>query len=213
MIRIALSVLLTMAAFSNGFGQDTARVEPPPRGCFRTPVPTCRTFWIIEPSYLARLSGGGGPSSTTFDDFSVSLELGALREVSPSIALGGTISANLVNGVAWGIRPRIRYSLGPTAALDLAPGLLVAGVPGPPRFAADVTLMLRNRIGITVQSFVLPATTYLPDGTYSTGERLVLYGGVRLGSKLGLYGAAADVLAFLALVTTFLIACSNDGCD
>ncbi len=79
------------------------------------------------------------------------------------------------------------------------------------RFTADASLMWGDRVGVTAQSFVVPVTTF------TTGEQVIrnrrrVYLGLRLGSKLGVAGAAADALGFLAVIGAYLVACAR-GCD
>jgi hypothetical protein len=216
MIRGALALVFALAIAADADGQESSgvRVAPAgPRGCFRGgPLPACRTFWITEAAYVARLTSRGEVFSNDFESVSTSLELGPMVNVSPKVAVGASVSANVVSGVTLGVRSRIRYWVNPSTSLDFAPGLLVAGVPGPPRFIADLSLMYRDRVGATLQSFVLPTATYDPLGGVTTGQRFVLYGGLKLGSKLGLLGAAADLLAIAIAIGAYVIACSNT-CD
>ena len=169
--------------------------------------------WITEASYLARISGRGDAASTGFPGVTASLEFGRLWGVTPKVAVGAGFSATLLEGIAFGIRPRVRYWLSPTSSLDLAPGLLVAGVAGPPRFTADLALMRRDQFGVTLQSFVMSSTTYYPDGRFTTGNRVVVYGGLKLGSNWGRLAAAADGLAILAAFAAYFIACGGNNCD
>jgi len=217
MIRGALALLLSLVVTADAAGQDSTSAPVSPvrtETCFRgRPLPACRTFWITEAAYVARLTSQGDVVSNSFENVSASLELGHLVNVSPKVAVGASLSANVVSGVTLGVRPRVRYWLNPTTSLDFAPGLLVAGVPGPPRFTADLSLMTQDKVGFTLQSFVLPTATYDPSGGVTTGSRFVLYGGLKLGSKLGLIGAALDVLVVGIAIGTYLVACGTSYCD
>jgi hypothetical protein len=217
MTRGALAVVLVLVGAGEAFGQDSTRSAAVPairRTCFRgEPLPACRSFWITEASYVARVTSNGDIYTNEFERLSASLELGHLVNVSPKVAVGASVSADVVSGLTLGIRTRMRYWVNPSTALDFAPGLLVAGVPGPPRFTADLSLMYQDRIGITLRSFVLPTARYFPDGGFTTGNRFVLYGGLKLGSKFGLLGAAADALALALAIGAYAIACANSSCD
>jgi hypothetical protein len=217
MIRPALMVLAATTAAVRAHAQDpsgAAKPTAPRTDCFGgRPLPACSSFWITEASYGFRLTANGDQYSTRFPDYTASLEAGWMKNLSERFALGGTASAHLVDGFKFGIRARGRYWVTPKVSLDLAPGLLVAGTPGSPRFTMDASLMYRDRIGFTVQSFVLSSATYRQNGTYSVGNRLVMYPAVKLGSKLGIAGAIGDAVALVVAIGAFAIICSNNGCD
>ena len=216
MIRWILPALLAAAA--PAAAQDSSHVTipmPAGRGCFRGgPLPRCRSFWITEAGYTARVTRAEDPSTTANQrNVLASAELGGMRNLSPKFALGASASVGLLSHLYLAVKPRARFWINQSTALDVAPGLTLAGGGGPVRFTADATVMFNDRIGITVQSFVLPVTTYGQNGAVTTRQKLSLYAGLRLASKLGVYGAAADGVALVALIGAFLIACSNNGCD
>jgi hypothetical protein len=200
MTRGVLTVALVLAS-SPLAGQDPGRSRSPRR-----------SHWITEASYLARLSPDGDIYSTRFPDFSASLELGGVRDLDSRFSVGAGLSADWVQGTIFSFRPRFRYRASPSSSLDLAPGLAIAGVPGPPRFTMNASYLWRDRLGVTVQTFVLESSTFQPNGTYFTRDRLVAYAGIRLGQTLGLVGATADAVALLTFIGLYALACGGN-CD
>ena len=212
-------VLLGVAVAPTGrvAAQDAQRAEgqKPAAGCFRGgPLPACRSFWITEASYLIRL--GGTPDSYSYSvggRYSASVDLGGMLNVSDRVAIGASASASALDGIQLAVKPRVRVWLSPNTSLDLAPGIVVSGDGGAHRFVGDASIMFQDRIGVTAQAYVLPTGTFYPDGTSTVGHHLVVYTGVRLGSKLGVVGAGADALALLLAFGAYFIACGHNGCD
>ena len=211
MIRRLLAAILvaTLADTSAAQAPDSAQG----RSCFRgRPLAQCRSFWITEAGYGLRLSSvdqqtGYRPGGWLLP----SVELGGMRNLSSRVAVGASIGAGVLGDAYLTAKPRIRYWLSPTAALDFAPGLVLTGSQEIERVTADASVMFGDRVGITAQTFIVPETTYQA-GEPTTRKRLAVYLGLRLGSKLGVGGAAADALGFLVAVGAYFVACGR-GCD
>lgn len=185
-------------------------------GCLRGgPLPSCGSFWITEAAYGIRVTPAPGPfESSEGDRLTASLDLGGMKNVSGRLAVGGSAAVGALGGIYLAVKPRVRYWVSRDLAADFAPGVVVSGVRGSPRFTADLSLMYRDKIGITTQTFVLPNDVYDPaSNTVTTGTRVVTYAGLRLGSKLGVLGAAGDALALLGAIGLYLVACGSSGCD
>ncbi len=212
MIRRLLTPLLIVAAFSSALAQTDP--PSPNRSCFRgRPLTECRSFWITEASYSVRLSSVD--RQVSFEPggwFLPTVELGGMRNLNGRVAVGASIGAGFLGDFYLAAKPRVRLWLSPKASLDLSPGLMLGGRTGIQRFTADASLMWSDRVGVTAHSFVVPVTTF-PAGEQVIRNRRTVYLGLRLGSKLGVGGAAADALGFLAVIGAYFIACANNGCD
>src|SRR5690242_6625913 len=172
-----------------------------PRGmCFRArPLTDCRAFWLTEFGLAARLGSASSP------DALLTMELGAMRNVGAQSALGGSLYLSLNDGAGdvggVGVKPRIRRWLGPGIALDVSPGILLAGG-GSPGFTGHVGLTVRDWLALTMQ-----AQTVQP--TNSGGRALAWFGGARLGALPGAIGAGAMLL----LGTLLAVGCATShGC-
>ena len=213
MIRRLLAAAV-LAATLAGTSAAQAPDSTAGRSCFRgRPLSQCRSFWITEAGYGVRLSSvnpqtGYRPGGWLLP----SVELGGLRNLSPRVAVAASVGAVVLGGAHLTAKPRIRYWLSPTAALDFAPGLVLTGSQEIGRVTADASVMFGDRVGITAQTFIVPETTYQTGSEPTTRKRLAVYLGLRLGSKLGVGGAAADALGLLVAVGAYLIACGH-GCD
>lgn len=210
MSRLMVLGLLVLAAATTAAAQEGS--------CFRgRPLPDCRNFWVTDASYSVRLELRPRPLDEYMpgEQFLPSVEFGGMRNLNRKVAVGASIGAGLLGGVYLTAKPRVRYWASPSVAVDLAPGLLLTGQPGgASRFMMDASIMFGDRIGITAQSFVLPVTVAPPSGPITSRKNLVTYLGVRLGSELGVAGAAGNALAFLGLIGAYIIACSGGGgCD
>ena len=213
MNRVTLLVaILVLTAGQIAPAQDSpARTE---RSCFRgRPLPACRSYWITESGYGIRLSSVDRyTSSAPGGRFLPSVAVGGMRNLGRRVAVGGTVETGLLGGLYLAAKPRVRYWLSTSAALDVSPGFLLARSENMPRFAPEVSLMFQDRIGIAAQSFLIPASEYQAGGSPITRQRLTTYLGLRFGSKLGVAGAVADAATLLGLVAVYLVACGR-GCD
>lgn len=212
MNRLTVLALLLATVARPVAAQDSSAIGD--RSCFRgRPLPACRSYWITEAGYGFRLSSVDRyTSSAPGGPFLPTVALGGMRNFNTRVALGATLEAGLLGGLYLAAKPRVRFWVSPGAALDLSPGFLLTRSDNMPRFAPDVAVMFQDRVGIAVQSFVIPITDYQAGGPPMTRKRLTTYLGIRFGSKPGVVGMAANVAALLGAVGLYLIHCSN-GCD
>lgn len=194
-------------------GTAAAQASP---GCFRgRPLPTCGSFWITEAAYGIRVSPAPGPyESSEGDRLTASLDLGGMKNIDSRFAIGGSVAVGAIGGLYLAAKPRVRYWVSRDLTADFAPGIVLTGLNGSPRFTADLSLMYQDKIGITTQTFVLRSDVYDPAYTSVTARtRVTTYAGLRLGSKLGVLGAAGDAITLLAAIGLYLAACGSSGCD
>ena len=215
MLRSTIAVAAAGLVAGSAIAQTAPASGSAGRGCFRGgPLPACSSFWITEAGYALQATGQTGQyESGDGGKYLVSLDFGGMKNVSPRIAVGGTIAAGTIGGVYLAAKPRIRYWFSNDWSGDLAPGIVLRGVQGEPRFTADASVMYQDRIGITAQAFVLQRSVYDQSfNTFTLKNRLALYAGLRLGSKLGLVGAALDMATLIVAFGLYAAACGG-GCD
>jgi hypothetical protein len=191
------------------------------RECFRgRPLPNCTSFWITEAGYAGRLtsgneflSGDGSSTVTPGGSLMATLELGYMWNVTPRLALGGGVGAGTFEGIYFAVKPRVRFWATPDVAIDLEPSIRLNQGPGTSRLGIDAAVSFQDRLGLFVQASRVTVTTYSSQFGVSTRVRPSIYGGVRLGSKLGVAGAIADGLGVAVLAIVFVAACTSGGCD
>lgn len=215
---VIASLLLVTTTASQAQTPDTGSS----RECFRgRPLPTCKSFWITEAGYAGRLTSGdefrpsdGSSTSTPGGSLLATLELGYMWNVGPRLALGGGVGAGTFEGIYFAVKPRVRFWASPDVAIDLEPSIRLNQGPGTSRLGLDAAVSFQDRLGLFVQTSRVTVTTYSPEfGVVSTRVRPSIYGGVRLGSKLGVAGAVADGLGVLVVGILYVAACGSGGCD
>jgi hypothetical protein len=208
--------ILIVAAVLTGVAGRLAGQAPatgPDRFCFQgQPREACRGFMITEAAYSFRPSRNQLTTTAPGGVVLPSLELGAMRNLSDRVAIGGSVGTGLLDDLYVAVKPRLRVWLSPEWAADISPGYLLKHSDGVSKLTGDVSIMYRDQLGITAQAFVVPVGTYHPEG-YLTKDQLTVYLGVRFGSKLGVAGAIGDATAFLAVLGAYIIACGHGGCD
>ena len=211
--------LLLLASTAGAQAQDSSAAQSPE--CFRgRPRPRCRSFWITEAGYAARLvpldgyrASDGSSTSVPGGSFLATLELGYLWNVGSRFALGGGVGAATLEGIAFSVKPRARYWLTPSVAIDLAPSVRLNRGPGTSRMSLEAAVTFQDRLGVFVQASRVRVYTYtLEDGAVSSRVRPSIYAGLRLGSKLGVAGAIADGLGVVLLAVVYAGVCGG-GCD
>jgi hypothetical protein len=168
--------------------------------------PECGSFVITEMGVLYRMDEYDFPGM----DWRVVLtfDAGYMKNLSTKGAVGVTGYA-LVNDdiTRLGIRPRYRRWLSHDTSIDISPGILLSGEDAaidydPPGFVLGVTGNMKDLIALTLET---EYSRYRDYGTapgevgYQTHSDWTIRGGAKLGSGIGLAGAAA-FLGLLILV-------------
>ena len=179
---VVLVSLLVLAQSSNGHAF-----------CRGKPLPEVRSWWVLETGFKLRAAGSNVP----FDKGSwiITGDLGYMRNLSRRSAIGLTVYAGRDDdGGQLGLRPRYRYWLGRQVALDLSPGILIAGGnhssdPRFPAFVATASVNVADWCAFTMQyqriRFHSDESSYA--GTLPTkGTQTAMYAGLTVGSYLGL---------------------------
>lgn len=168
------------------------------RVCFRgRPLPRCRRYWVTEMGYSRRLTSSasrGGEGA-----WYVTAELGHAWNLDTRHALGGTLFFGFDDdGSRWGLRPRVRRVITGGLAVELAPGVLLAGSdrvePRFPGFSGQVSVDFGNLFAVTTQLEVLRRQ--------GAPTRVEWFGGVRGGSYLGIIVIPAVAILALIAVST-----------
>jgi hypothetical protein len=157
--------------------------------------PECGSFVVTELGVLYRMDEYDFPGM----DWRVVLtfDLGYMKNLSTKNAVGVT-GYGLVNDdiTRLGIRPRYRRWISHNSSIDISPGILFSGEDtaidyDPPGFVLGVTGNMKDLIALTLETEYSRYRDYTstPGGTgYSDWT---IRGGAKLGSGLGLAGAAA----------------------
>lgn len=134
-------------------------------------------------------------------DLALIWDVGAMRNISPRIAVGGTLGftqGNDRNEFSLALKPRVRYWSRPIT-VDVSPGIILAHnsfEDGPrPRFFIEATTMYRDLAGISAR--VLSTYIEYPVNQPSEPFRLAAFNKTDfyLGLRLGSYpGTVAGVL-------------------
>lgn len=213
-IRIlGLTAALATAAGQLGSAQgqpQVPRTTNPCRASHRTEA-GCRTFWLTEAAYGARVAGGvKDPFSPSNPHFGATVDVGGLVNLGGPLALGGTASVALQGDLYFALKPRARFWVSPVMSVDVSAGPAFSG---PPTFVAEASIMYRDRIGFAVQAMPLESVLYDPVTTQtSLIRKTALYAGLKLGSRPGLFGILADGAAVAVTIGAFIIACSGNRC-
>lgn len=211
MLLAALVLPLPLAAQ----GPAAGVAEPPRVGCLRgRPLPTCKTFWIIEMQaetpvmQSRRIFDTGTGYSYSYGVFEDQLEwnVGHMVNVSPSTAVGGVLSAGTASGsTISGVKVRGRRWLRTDISLELEGGLRRReSWPGP---ASGLTVGGRLNIRdhgafyLRWDGLDIPADPYLISvGGRNGGFYHALSVGAGLGSVPALIGSGAVGLAMLIFI-------------
>jgi hypothetical protein len=177
---LAMGVALVLSLAGPLRGQQAAPATGIPKAlCFRgRPVPNCRSFLVTE-------------FDLAFTEGWARWELGAMHNVGPRSAVGGSLLLRAANdSSAFGVKARFRRWLSRVVALDVSSGILVAGPGTAPGFASHVGLGIGDLVGLSIEAETVP-----PD--FDGGKRIRWFGGVRTGAHLGvIIGALAGILAY-----------------
>lgn len=210
--RIAGACTLMVLLLGGGAG---AQESPAGRKslCFRgAPRSECAVFAITEVAvgYWIPASALPDPYRTFSDHLAFSGDFGAMVNLGDRAAVGALVASGWTGKPYLALKPRIRFWLSPGTALDVSPGFTVMneGVDAP-RVGLDVSVMARDRIGLTGQAMEMTDIACIeaewPDGcSYTYDWRLYL--GVRAGSDVGAWGAGLGGLGLLALVLMMMAA-------
>ena len=200
---VLLGAAWTLAGAGMAFGGDL---------CWSgKPMPECRTFLITELGVYARLDDD--PTQASDNPVYFTLDLGAMKNVSPVAAVGLTAFGGSGDGHARvGARFRYRRWLSPHTSVDLAPGLLFYGSEDggythqAPGLILGTTLNWRDwvALGVEVEHSRYRIEGYTP-GEIAAPETLsdtTWRAGGKLGSAPGVVGTAVLVGFFVYLVST-----------
>lgn len=157
-----------MVALWGGAGSAAAQVgdgpvQPQKVGCFRgQPLPTCRSFWIVEMQGQTPVVQSRRPifywdePPVQMHSFERELEwnLGHMVNLTPSWALGGVVTLGTgTDDHLSGVKVRARRWLDPNVSLELQGGLLRTGNrhPAPMGVTADVRLNIGDQGSVFVR--------------------------------------------------------------
>jgi hypothetical protein len=184
----------TLPAQQSG-GTLVQPIQRPPSFCFRgRALPACQWFTFAEFAVSSRIA-----DQNRFDDtprVHYSGEIGALYNLSSRSAVGGGVYlGGDDDGWRLGIRPRYRYWIADTWAIDATAGVLVAGdldlFEGTwPGFTAQLGIGWQDLAALTTQVEIIGTT----QGTWTNW-----YVGVQAGSFAAL--AAAPILWLVTLLS------------
>ena len=175
------------------------------------PMPECRTFLVTELGVYGRLDED--PTMAANNALFLSLDLGLMKNISPTTAVGFTAYGGSGDAHARvGVRFRYRRWLSRNTSLDLAPGVIVYGsedggythqVPGA---ILGATWNWRDwvAIGVEVEHSRYEIEGYTP-GEFASPQKVsdtTWRLGGKLGSAPGVLGTAAVVGFFIYLVST-----------
>jgi len=162
------------------------------------PLARCRWFALSQAGVAARLDAGPG----IYEKKSpyVLLDYGAMKNVADRVALGGNL---YVGGddyrARFGAKARLRYWATSYLALDLAPGILVAGsdqwggTAGFPGFVAEAGISVTGVVHLTGQM----ESVSIRDRYGRHVQDTAWYGGVKLGGEPGVIATAVGLAAFI----------------
>lgn len=171
-------------------------------------VHPCRTVLITE-STVSRIMGesDGGPA------LNLGATVGFVSPITPRLGAGVVMMTVLADRPFLAVAPRLRIHTSPNTAVDLSPGLIVAGDrEGTGRLSLDASWMYRDRIGWSVQidRVVESITTMYPAPPQVVG-RSVVRTGLRLGSGPGRTGMIVQAAVVVVALAAFSVGCSS-GC-
>lgn len=180
--------------------------------CWRgKPLPECRTFLVTELGVYARLDDD--PTGATDNPVYFTLDVGLMKNVSPTTALGFTAYGGTGDSHARvGARFRYRRWLSRDFSLDVAPGVIVYGSEDggythqAPGLVLGTSLNWRDwvALGLEVEHSRYEIEGYTP-GEFAAPEKAsdtTWRVGGKLGSAPGVLGTAVLVGFFVYLVST-----------
>jgi hypothetical protein len=172
--------------------------------CWRGhPLPECRSFLITEFGLLARLDDY--PYQRGASRVAVTFDAGWMKNISERDAVG--LSGQVLTSDPTqriGVRGRYRRWLSRNTSVDLTPGVFVSGEDNlidydPPGFVMGAAFNAGDLISVTVETEYARYKDYgdvLPQ-IPTTHSDVTWRAGAKLGSGLGVLGAAALVGLFL----------------
>lgn len=177
--------------------------------CRGKPPPDCRSFWVLESGWNLRQQGNN--VRETKEDFLFVADFGYMRNVSSRSAIGGTAYVGADDdGALYGLRARYRFWLHRWFALDISPGILLAGQdnymePQFPGFVGSVSLGFGDWFALKTQFQAikfknLSYITWDPfpndvEHFVSEGTQTAWYIGIQFGS----YAAVAFPVVLLVI--------------
>lgn len=174
------------------------------------PYPETRSFMITEFGLMYRLDrypyvGGTGRLAITFD-------LGWMKNVGTRHAVGFSGYAMPADPTTrLGIRARYRRWLSRSVSVDVSPGVILGGEDSgieydPPGFVLGTTLNAGDLIAVMVDAELARNWTFAEESppflTRETHTDVTWRAGAKLGSGLGLLGAAAVVGLFVYIAAS-----------
>lgn len=200
--------------------QEEQESEGPRTGCFRgRPLPACKSFWLLELQGFTPLAqttrlvsySDGRPVEMTAFEGTLEWNLGHMVNVSPTFAIGGTLSVGPHggSGIFTGLKARARHWLSEDLSLELAGGLLEAGghYPSARGATADVRINVRDQGAFFVRwdGVSLPGERH-PDARYvdEGGFQQAVSVGVAAGSVPALVATGALGLGYVIFIALYL---------
>jgi hypothetical protein len=178
--------------------------------CFRgRPLPECKSQALTEFMLGARFAEAQPLAENLLV---ASAELGGLVNATSRSSFGGTILAGFNGGgTRLGIKARYRRRITGSTALDLAPGILVAGATSSsiagfraPGFTGHVGLAWKDWAALTLQFEVV---RFVDDG--DLGGPLRTNASLAAGGRLGSYAGAGAAVVALGLAILYAAAASS----
>lgn len=132
-----------------------------------------------------------------------------MRNITPVSAVGGTLYASGDDDASlFGIKARYRHWLSETGAIDIAPGILLAGSDNHgvlqfPGFVASITITHADWLGLTVQYQAISGTCWSPVWDELDLHADILDGvqsSVYIGARFGSYLAIAMPVVLMIIV-------------
>ncbi len=204
-----------LAAQSAAAGDHAPRV-----GCLRgRPLPACKSFWLVEMQGYTPLTQSGrsvtysGGPQVRLEAFESTLEwnLGHMVNLSPTFALGGTLSVGPSggSGIFSGARLRARRWMSPDWSLELSGGLLDSDARYPSArgvtFDARVNIRDQGAFFVRWDGASLAPDNFPESGHFDPGGfQQALSIGAAAGSAPGLIGTAALGLGYVILFGLYL---------
>jgi len=215
----SLLLMLCSGAWADNDNRDSSDISKDPKyktTCFRgRPLSRCKTYWILEFSYLQRLDTKPSGSEHQSGSWYLTGDFGHMVNISPSAALGATL---FIGGdddsERIGIIPRYRYWFRPGNSgsrplrLDISAGPLLSITdnylqPKTPGFMGNISLNIEDWFAITTQVEII---RYGPKKGFNNIAPVTDVG-VYAGFKACSYAAP---LALVALVAAAAISLAGD---
>jgi hypothetical protein len=209
MIRNGAAVAIALCAlvYSPVLPAQEQSVSPT-HWCFRgRPKPQCDVFWLTEFGAAAPISSNSAGAS---QGALFTWELGGMVNRGTRHAFGVAAFSQAIlwgsdqNGAAVGVRPRLRFWMGHTTSIDIAPGIVVAGS-GAPGFSGHAGLSFADYAGLTMHVVALRPDQFDVDRS----TRVAVFAGGRLAS---VPGTVVGVGGPAAVLVGFLIVCGSGNC-